>query len=97
MKQAIHSVISKTDSGTGSLSKNKLFCLNMNPAEDLWVLKVARRHSSMTNVYLVGMVDSVIMVNHMDIVTLVDMVDNMNMVDDVNMVDSKDLMIFCNL
>ena len=61
----------------------------MSPAEDLWVLKVARRHSSMTKVDLVGLVDSVIMV------------DNMDMVDNVNMVDSKDIMNmlkrFCHL
>ena len=46
----------------------------MNPAEDFWLMKVARRHFSMDKV---------------DLVEIVEMVDNMVMVVNVNMVDGN--------
>ena len=49
----------------------------MNPAEDLWVLKVARKYFSMEEVDLTGMVD------------MVDMVDNVNMVDSLDKVNMR--------
>ena len=53
----------------------------MNPSEDFWILKVARRLFSMDQVDLVGMVD------------MVDMVDKMNMLDNMNIVNKT----FCYL
>ena len=51
----------------------------MNPAENVWVLKVARRHLSINKVALLGLVD------------MVEVVDNMDMEDYVYMVDSIDM------
>ena len=80
-KQALHSVISQTHSLTDWLTLRQLALLpTRNPAKDLWVLKVIRRHLSMDKEDLVGMVD------------MVDMVDNMDMVDNFSMVDSIDMM-----
>ena len=71
-KQALHFVISLTH----WRAVTQLALLpTRNPAEDLWVLKVIRRHVSMNKVDLVGMVD------------MVDMVDNFNMADSIDMMN----------
>ena len=59
----------------------------MNPAEDLWVLKVAIRHFRIKNMDLLGMV------NMEDMLDTLYMVDNMDMVDNVNIVDIIDIVI----